>query len=291
MNFSRTQVPGKGALVGCRKLRSYWPWFSLALALHAAYLTLLASVTWRLPPRTTSLPLRIAITGVLGAGTHGQEGDGRTGDERVASSGVSDQLAQTANLDEGKQSKVAVPSRFSGAPERKEPARQGRPAVSRGARRKRSDVLDVPQTQGRSHAEGKDEAGNSIGGGNPAASGAALVGTEHDGASAGSGNGSGTVGTGGYKGLGDARALCLYCPAPTYPAIARQRSWSGVVRVWLELADDGTVRTVLLESSSGYEVLDREALAAARRSRFRLPPEWSGTAAAGIIEYRFELVP
>ncbi len=70
--------------------------------------------------------------------------------------------------------------------------------------------------------------------------------------------------------------------------LARQRNWSGVVVVTLGLDSDGRVHEAFVERSSGYELLDREAIEAARASRFRLPPGLSPPI-RGRIQYRFEL--
>jgi len=122
----------------------------------------------------------------------------------------------------------------------------------------------------------------------------AAVGTTPGG---GTGSGSGAGGRGGGTGdgggggsdLGDQRAACVFCPEPVYPLIARRRGWEGTVDVGLVLLADGRVERASVRQSSGFEVLDREALTVARRSRFRLP-DLGGTAVVGQIKYRFELV-
>lgn len=88
--------------------------------------------------------------------------------------------------------------------------------------------------------------------------------------------------------MGDARAYCVYCPPPRYPVFARQRNWSGAVAVALVLDAGGSVREAYIERSSGFDVLDHEALTAARQSRFRLPGNLTPPL-RGRIHYRFEL--
>jgi protein TonB len=56
---------------------------------------------------------------------------------------------------------------------------------------------------------------------------------------------------------------------PDYPADARRRGEEGVVRLALRIAVDGTVTSAEVASSSGVPALDRSALDAARRWRFR----------------------
>jgi len=94
---------------------------------------------------------------------------------------------------------------------------------------------------------------------------------------------------GGGTDLGDQRAACVFCPEPVYPLIARRRGWQGTVNVGLVLLADGRVERASLRHSSGFDVLDREALEVARRSRFRLA-DVGGNAVVGEIKYRFELV-
>jgi len=119
---------------------------------------------------------------------------------------------------------------------------------------------------------------------------AAAVGT---GAGTGSGSGPGGGGAGSGRGggtdLGDQRAACVFCPEPVYPLIARRRGWQGTVDVGLVLLADGRVDSAQVRQSSGFAVLDREALEVARRSRFRLA-NVGGNAVVGEIKYRFELV-
>lgn len=107
----------------------------------------------------------------------------------------------------------------------------------------------------------------------------------------GPGDGSGGGGGSGAGEGGDRRAYCEYCPEPGYPMIARRRGWKGTVGVQLILLGDGHVGSASVARSSGYEVLDREAVNVARRSRFRLPRRDEAAPLQGRIEYRFELLP
>lgn len=110
----------------------------------------------------------------------------------------------------------------------------------------------------------------------------------HEGSVAGAGWGSG-YGVGDGAGL-DPRALCLYCPEPSYPLVARARGWQGSVEVALSVLADGSVDRASLGRSSGYPALDAAAIAVARQSRFRLPSAvGSGAPLQGRIEYRFVL--
>jgi protein TonB len=53
----------------------------------------------------------------------------------------------------------------------------------------------------------------------------------------------------------------LFSRQQQYPRLAAQRGWEGEVRLRLSVARQGTLAAVRLESSSGFAVLDRHALA------------------------------
>jgi protein TonB len=63
----------------------------------------------------------------------------------------------------------------------------------------------------------------------------------------------------------------LFSRQQQYPRLAALRGWEGEVRVRLSVARQGNLTAVRLESSSGYEVLDRHALAMAEAIG-QLPP-------------------
>ena len=122
---------------------------------------------------------------------------------------------------------------------------------------------------------------------NPSIEGREAAGSDHADAGAGTGGGEGAgEGTGSGVGVGDQRARCVYCPEPTYPLIARRRGWQGTVDVRLSVLADGTVAHAEVARSCGYDVLDQEAVAVARRSRFS--PLRAETE-RGRIQYRFQL--
>jgi TonB family protein len=104
----------------------------------------------------------------------------------------------------------------------------------------------------------------------------------------GGGTGTGTgSGSGDGTGSGDQRTRCIVCPEPSYPLVARRHGWQGTVEVAVSLLADGSVANAAVRRSCGYEILDREALAVARRSRFT--PLGAGPS-RGHIAYRFELI-
>lgn len=69
---------------------------------------------------------------------------------------------------------------------------------------------------------------------------------------------------------------------PEYPPDSRRRGEEGVVRLMLSIAADGQVTEAELAASSGHAALDRAALAAARRWRFR-PATQAGLPVAATL--------
>lgn len=71
------------------------------------------------------------------------------------------------------------------------------------------------------------------------------------------------------------------CPPPAYPRLAERRGWTGTVVLLIDVAADGTVSDVRIESSSGHDILDEAAVAAVRTWRYR--PGTLGGEAAGLV--------
>lgn len=57
-----------------------------------------------------------------------------------------------------------------------------------------------------------------------------------------------------------------------YPRIARVRGWQGTVQILVRIGPNGQVQDVQVAESSGYEVLDRQALDMVRKALSRQPP-------------------
>ena len=55
---------------------------------------------------------------------------------------------------------------------------------------------------------------------------------------------------------------------PRYPAVAKRRAWQGTVLLELRINAEGVVDSVVLRESSGYDLLDREAMRAVRAWRY-----------------------
>lgn len=66
----------------------------------------------------------------------------------------------------------------------------------------------------------------------------------------------------------DSNAAYLNNPAPKYPLRARQRHWEGRVLLRVYVSADGQAQQVVLQASSGHDILDESALEAVRKWRF-----------------------
>lgn len=71
-------------------------------------------------------------------------------------------------------------------------------------------------------------------------------------------------------------------PKPTYPRIAREKHWEGVVWLEVDVSEDGTLSDLRIDRSCGYAVLDRSARRAVRRWRFT-PARKAGYAVASKV--------
>jgi protein TonB len=77
---------------------------------------------------------------------------------------------------------------------------------------------------------------------------------------------------------------------PVYPRRAREMGWEGTVLLRLEVRSDGTVGEAEVERSSGYDLLDRAALRAAKTWRFAPQTDGGFAMAASVaVPIRFDL--
>lgn len=67
----------------------------------------------------------------------------------------------------------------------------------------------------------------------------------------------------------DTPPAAVEMPRPTYPRMAKQRGWQGLVVVAVEVNELGCANTVTVKQSSGHAMLDDAAIDAARRWHFR----------------------
>ena len=70
--------------------------------------------------------------------------------------------------------------------------------------------------------------------------------------------------------------------APIYPALARQMNISGIVKIQVTVATNGTVKTTKV--IGGHPLLANAALDAVKKWRFDAGPEET----TGIVEFKFD---
>jgi protein TonB len=58
-----------------------------------------------------------------------------------------------------------------------------------------------------------------------------------------------------------------------YPGIAKMRGWQGIVEIDFQLDGYGKILSQKIHTSSGFEVLDKQALEMVKKSNFPTPPE------------------
>ncbi|WP_121114430.1 energy transducer TonB [Croceibacterium ferulae] len=89
---------------------------------------------------------------------------------------------------------------------------------------------------------------------------------------------------------GDLGARILSAPPPRYPVQSRRRREQGTVELLLTLDTDGSVETIAVHRSSGFERLDDAALSAVRRWRWE-PTVQAGTPVKvrGVVAIPFQL--
>jgi protein TonB len=79
-------------------------------------------------------------------------------------------------------------------------------------------------------------------------------------------------------------------PKPVYPAEAKKKGYQGEVLLRAEVLSNGRVGDVELKKSSGYEILDRSALAAVKQWKFIPAREGEKTVAVWVtIPVKFQL--
>ena len=69
--------------------------------------------------------------------------------------------------------------------------------------------------------------------------------------------------------LTEAKPEYLANPAPAYPSEARRKGWSGLVVLKVAVDKDGNPTDVIIEQSSGHDVLDTSASKTVKRWKFK----------------------
>ncbi|MGY6277542.1 TonB family protein [Methylomonas sp. MgM2] len=78
------------------------------------------------------------------------------------------------------------------------------------------------------------------------------------------------------------RANYAHNPKPNYPALARNRGWTGKVLLRVRVSAQGLSDVVAVEQSSGYDALDESAVDAVKQWRF-IPAKRGETAVASSV--------
>jgi len=76
-----------------------------------------------------------------------------------------------------------------------------------------------------------------------------------------------------------------------YPGIAKMRGWQGVVEIDFQLDGNGKILSQKIRTSSGFEVLDKQALEMVKKSNFPTPPEVLKSSAFNVtvpVSFRLE---
>ena len=91
--------------------------------------------------------------------------------------------------------------------------------------------------------------------------------------------------SGSIKGTGVEKITCLKCLEPRYPKLAIKKGYEGTLKLKITISKNGSVKDVLIKESTGYNVLDKSGIDAAKNSKFY--PLSKETKLD--IEYRLEL--
>ncbi len=70
--------------------------------------------------------------------------------------------------------------------------------------------------------------------------------------------------------------------SPEYPDLARKKGWEGTVFLKVLVSEDGSPSEVVVERTSGYEILDRSALNAVKKWKF-YPARYENTPYSSLI--------
>lgn len=86
------------------------------------------------------------------------------------------------------------------------------------------------------------------------------------------------------------QVAALQNPEPNYPRAARMRGMQGVVQLKVLVDENGRALKIVLSDSSGFNILDREAIRTVEQWRF-IPASENGIAVRGevLVPIRFEL--
>jgi protein TonB len=78
------------------------------------------------------------------------------------------------------------------------------------------------------------------------------------------------------------KANYAHNPKPDYPAIAKSRGWQGKVFLRVQVSVDGSAENVVVDRSSGHDMLDESAIEAVKKWRF-IPAKRGETPVASSV--------
>ena len=73
---------------------------------------------------------------------------------------------------------------------------------------------------------------------------------------------------GSIHGKGYQKVTCLNCVEPKYPKLAIKRGYEGVLKLEILILKSGIVKEVFIRESTGFEILDKAGINAAKNSKF-----------------------
>ena len=76
------------------------------------------------------------------------------------------------------------------------------------------------------------------------------------------------VESGSIKGSGIDKITCLKCLEPIYPKLAIKRGYEGTLKLSITIMKNGSVKDILVKESTGYNILDKSGIEAAKNSKF-----------------------
>ncbi len=74
--------------------------------------------------------------------------------------------------------------------------------------------------------------------------------------------------SGSIKGTGVEKITCLKCLEPKYPKLAIKKGYEGTLKLKITILKNGSVKDVLIKESTGYNILDKSGIEAAKNSKF-----------------------
>ena len=74
--------------------------------------------------------------------------------------------------------------------------------------------------------------------------------------------------SGSIKGTGVEKITCLKCLEPKYPKLAIKKGYEGTLKLKITIMKNGLVKDVSIKESTGYNILDKSGIYAAKNSKF-----------------------